>query len=125
MTAATLDAAPPTTRTLAPLLRAAREAEARTGLQRLLRGDPPVDGAEPWTGADMIRLWALCQLGRPEEVVRHGPAVIIARGDTRGGRMSMPSEGVRASALHTWREVGTLCGEPLPAPHQISTKAGG
>lgn len=97
-------------------------AEARAGLARLLRGDPPTEGAEPWDDADIRRLWALVQLGRPADVVSNGPAPVIAKGDNWGGRMPMPGEGVRASALHAWREVSRACGLPLPAPHDVGRK---
>lgn len=107
----------------APLTLAALDAEARAGLQRLLAGEPPTEGAAPWSPADVRRLWALVRLGRPAEVVANGPPVAIAKGDNWGGRMLMPGEAMRASVQHAWHGVARHCGEPLPGPHD--TKGGG
>lgn len=87
------------------------------GIQRLLRGEPPTEGAAPWAPADVRRLWALVRLGRPAEVVERGPLVVIAPGDNWGGRVPMPGERVRADVLHAWRGVAELAGVPMAPPH--------
>lgn len=107
----------------AALAAASEFAIASAGIQRLLKGEPPTEGAAPWTTADVRRLWALVQLGRPEDVVSGGPPVVIAAGDTWGGRMPMPGERLRADVLHMWRAVAWECGAPLPSPHEIKVTA--
>jgi len=72
-----------------------------------------------WSDADVIRLAALCGLGTPARVVDLMPHRMTV--DSRG--KAHPTDGIeaeaRASALHTWRCVGLLCGMPLPASHQV------
>lgn len=72
-----------------------------------------------WLADDLRRLAYLISLGKPDEVVALGPPVVIAPGDTNGGRDNMPGESTRAAVQHAWREVGRECGEPMASPHEV------
>lgn len=77
-----------------------------------------------WTDEDVLRLDALCALGRPAEVVRRQPADVREEpGDAPGcvgTRSAYTRESAtRADVLHAWRMVAELCGLPLPAAHEV------
>jgi len=111
-------------RSSAEVLDAARSrfaTEARRRLMAIVRGE----GDAPWSDADILRLDALCALGRPAEVVSSAPAEIETdmserRWGTVGTRqVSTRDSTVRADVLHAWRGVGSMCGCTLPAPHDF------
>ncbi len=109
----------------APLTKVARVALARAFLQAVIRGEDVGPLGMPWSDADILVLAEVARLGRPAEVVAGLPPVVIAPGDTWGGREGTPLESFAAAALHVYRIAARRAGVPMAAPHDFKTTAGG